>query len=75
MHQFGWLSETRGGGLNLLQKEGNTQKGGGSLKKGGGGSTLEKIVMYWNKSRITLNLANLFPIYVYYRISYINTFI
>ena len=26
-----------GGGLNLLQKEGVTQKGGGSLKKGEGG--------------------------------------
>ena len=34
MHQFGWLSE-RGNFLNLLQKEGGTQKGGG-------GPTLEE---------------------------------
>ena len=42
MHQFGWLSERREGGggrggnfLNLLQKEGGTQKEGSSLRKGG----------------------------------------
>ena len=29
MHQFGWLSESGGIILNLLQKEGGTQKGGG----------------------------------------------
>ena len=29
MHQFGWLSERGGNFLNLLQKEGITQKGGG----------------------------------------------
>ena len=29
MHQFGWLSERGGNFLNLLQKEGGTQKGGG----------------------------------------------
>ena len=38
MHQFGWLSESQkegGNFLNLLQKEGCTQKGGGSLRSGG----------------------------------------
>ena len=54
MHQFGWLSE-RGNFLNLLQKEGGTQKGGGGggfLRKGRGGPTLEK----------TMTLSKDFPI-------------
>ena len=40
MNQFGWLSERGRNFLNLLQKEGGTQKGGGvpSEKGGGGGS-------------------------------------
>ena len=29
MYQFGWLSERGGNFLNLLWKEGGTQKGGG----------------------------------------------
>ena len=35
MHQFGWLSERGGNFLNLLQKEGVTQKGGVPSEKGG----------------------------------------
>ena len=35
MHQFGWLSERGGNFLNLLQKEGGTQKGGVPSEKGG----------------------------------------
>ena len=35
LHQFGWFSERGGNFLNLLQKEGGTQKGRGSLRKGG----------------------------------------
>ena len=31
MHQFGWLSEKAGNFLNLLQKEGGTQKRGGGV--------------------------------------------
>ena len=39
MNQFGWLSERGRNFLNLLQKEGGTQKGGGfPQKRGGGGS-------------------------------------
>ena len=39
MHQFGQISERGGNFLNLLEKEGGTQKGegGGSLRKGEGG--------------------------------------
>ena len=36
MHQFGWLSERGGNFLNLLQKEGGTQKGGFAQKRGEG---------------------------------------
>ena len=47
MHQFGWLSERGGNFLNLLQKEGYTQKLGGSLRKGGGGApTLEETISF-----------------------------
>ena len=35
MHQFRWLSERGGNVLNLLQKEGGTQRGMGSSEKGG----------------------------------------
>ena len=39
MHQFGWLWEKGGNFLNLLKKEGVTQKMGvPSEKEGGGGS-------------------------------------
>ena len=35
MHQFGWLSERGGNFLNLLQKEGGTEKGWGVPQKRG----------------------------------------
>ena len=35
MHQFGWLSERGGNFLNLLQKEGDTQKGEVTSENGG----------------------------------------
>ena len=64
MHQFGWLSE-RGGGcnfLNLLQKEGDTQKGEIPSEKGGGVPTLEEtmnICFFKNyASSVTLCLYN-----------------
>ena len=44
--QFGWLSERGGSFLNMLQKEGGTQKGGYSLKKGVV-PTLEGTIPYW----------------------------
>ena len=44
MHQCGWLSERGGNFLNLLQKDGDTQKGGGGVP------TLEEIMeMYVSK--------------------------
>ena len=43
MYQFGWLSERGGNFLNLLQKEGGTQKGGeGVSSEKGGVPTLEE---------------------------------
>ena len=58
MHQCRWLSERGGNFLNLLQKDGDTQKGGG-----GGVPTLEEIMkMYVSKYKSNgispeLNLA------------------
>ena len=45
MHQFGWLSERGGNFLNLLQKEGGTQKGGVPSEKGGV-PTLEETMIF-----------------------------
>ena len=45
MHQFGWLSERGGNFLNLLQKEGGTQKGGG----GGVPSEKGEFLQPWRK--------------------------
>ena len=42
MHQFGWLSKRGGNFLNLLQKEGGTQKGGGGSLRKAGVPTLEE---------------------------------
>ena len=44
MHQFGWISERWGNFLNLLEKEGGTQKNGKGFpqkkREGGRGSNL-----------------------------------
>ena len=40
MHQLGWLSERGGNFLNLLQKEGGTQKVGGGFPHKKGDSNL-----------------------------------
>ena len=37
MHQFGWLSDTGGNFLNLLQKEGIPRNGGGEFPQKRGG--------------------------------------
>ena len=43
MHQFGWLSERGDNFLNLLQKKGGTQKGGG-------GPTLQETINMFGKN-------------------------
>ena len=52
MHQFGWLSERGGNFLNLLQKEGGTQKGGVSQKRGGGPNLEETMNIFAIKSSV-----------------------
>ena len=49
MYHFGWLSERGGNFLNLLQKEGGTQKGGFLKKRGV--STLEETMGLRSLSR------------------------
>ena len=48
MHQFGWLSERGSNFLNLLQKEGGTQTGGGGSLRKVGLPTLEEETMCRN---------------------------
>ena len=54
MHQLGWLSERGGNFLNLLQKEGGTQKGGVPSEKGGGFQPWRKLCDQKNSVKLDL---------------------
>ena len=59
MHQFGWLSERGGNFLNLLQKEGGTQKGGGVPSEKGGSQPWRKL-WFWGflKFKVTVSKSS-----------------